>query len=229
VPSKFDKLKGLTVINLRLKTKHLTWAAAVKSLELPFIFAGREQWLRNTTGVGVDDTPELHNVSMVNPRYDDQAAALLVGHLRDSADPKGDVRFWRGLVPDGAADVRKKLNANGVPFDVELLADPGINLDGKAPLFAKSADGEVVAPRSLFQLGVDQKGERGFLRSLSWKELMLEVWPAYFAYYHRPAGAPAPSTCLTFGCVDYVNGVRRVSPLRATAAYERWTKAGQPD
>lgn len=220
------KVPDLVYLN-RGGGKHVTVAAALNALELPFIFAGREQFLRNITGVGVDDAPALQSVSYVNPRYDKTARQLLVGHLRDSATPKKDVQFWKGLVPPWAADVKKKLNAAGIPFSVELLLDPDVNISGSKPLFPKG-----VSPKSLFQATGFQKGETGYLRSLNVNELMLEVWPPYYRQFHRAAGAPAPyPQGLTFGApyYDAATGTYLRSPLMSTPSYEAWAKAGQPD
>lgn len=218
---------GLQVINNRLGTSYASIAEATKALELPFLFAFVEQWRRNTQGPGVEDEPRLHNLSPANPRYDTKARKLLVGHLRDSKDPKGAVKFWKTLVPAWAPAVRDQLNKAGIPFSIELLQDADVNLDGNPPLFAGDAN-----VTSLSQLGVNQKGERGYLRSLGADTLMLEVWPPYYRQHHRKAGEAAPyPQGLTFGApyYDVTTGTYLRSPLMSTPSYAAWSKAGQPD
>jgi len=207
---------------------------ALQQLELPFIFAGREQWVRNVTGVGVEDEPRLWDVSMQSVVHDEHAQELLLGRTLAAAEYRSpqaafdDLSYWQTLVPEWAPRVRDELAARGVPFAVELLASPEINLnDPSKPLFGK---GE--APSSLFQLGVLQDGENDFLRSVSAEELMLEVWPDYWRYFHRPAGSPVPDDLragMTFGSpVLQSDGTYLRSPVMSTDSYMRWLAYGYP-
>jgi hypothetical protein len=221
-----------------LQTAGLTGAGtlrdAMQALELPFIFAGREQWVRNVTGAGVEDEPRLWDVSMQSVVHDDHAQQLLLGRTLAAAEYRSpqaafdDLSYWQTLVPEWAPRVRDQLEARGIPFAVELLASPEINLtDPSKPLFAK---GEM--PSSLFQLGVLQHGENDYLRSISAEELMLEVWPDYWRYYHRPAGSPVPPDLragMTFGSpVLQADGTYLRSPIMSTDSYMRWLAYGYP-
>jgi hypothetical protein len=208
-------------------------ADALRELELPFMFAGREQWVRNLTREGDQKLPpELRNVSMESPLADEAARRLLLGRARQAVAQgrslAGDVTMWRDLVPEWAPRVRDALAAQGVPFSVELLASPEINLnDPSKPLFAQAA-----RPSSLAGLGVDQAGEAAFLRSLSAEELMTQIWPLYWQYHHRPAGAPIPAgfeAGLTFGSpVQRSDGTFIRSPVMETDVYKRWSALGFP-
>jgi hypothetical protein len=205
---------------------------ALNSLELPFMFAGREQWVRNLEGVGVDTEPRLWDVTMQSVRSEDNARRLLLGRASALAErglsSTDDLGYWQSLVPSWAPRVRDELARQGVPFSVELLADPDINIsDPSKPLFSKNS-----APLSLFQLGVLQDGENAFLRSLSAEELMLQVWPAYYRYFHRCAGCPVPDDLLagmTLGSpVLLADGSYLRSPVAQTPAYRRWVRYGAP-
>jgi hypothetical protein len=145
----------------------------------------------------------------------------MVGHFRDSKTPKKDRTFWNALVPDGMKEIRDELNKSGYPFSVELLLSDEINLTAgeDEPLFG--GDDSQVAPESLKDLGVRQRGERAFLRFCTIRELMLELWPLVKDFYHRGPGAPAPNEGLTFG-------VHGGGSMRQTDAYRRWSAAGQP-
>jgi hypothetical protein len=207
---------------------------ALRELELPFMFAGREQWVTNVTrqdGAASID-PKLQNVTMESVLTEPNALNLLLGRAQDAVENgtslAGDFAYWQSLVPEWAPRVRDQLAAQGIPFSVELLASPEINLtDPSKPLFGKDA-----APNSLFGLGVHQMGERAFLRSLSAEELMTQVWPLYFQYYHRPAGSPVPAgfeAGLTFGSpVRNPDGTYTRSPLMSTDVYKRWAAYNQP-
>jgi hypothetical protein len=207
---------------------------ALQDLELPFIFAGREQWVRNVTGVGVEDEPSLWDVSMQSVVHDEHAQQLLLGRTLAAAEYRSpqaafdDLSSWQNLVPEWAPRVRDQLAARGIPFAVELLASPEINLnDPSKPLFDK---GET--PGSLFQLGVLQDGENVYLRSVSAEELMLEVWPDYWRYFHRPAGSPVPPDLragMTFGSpVLQADGTYLRSPVMSSDSYMRWLAYGYP-
>jgi hypothetical protein len=227
-----------------LATDADTLDAAVKELELPFMFAGREQWVMNLTSPdGAAADPRLWNVSMESPSQDPASMRLLLGRAAWSIEARqpmaDDVAYWDSLVPDWAPQVRDSLAARGIPFSVELLASPEMEIyDATKPLYAQNAH-----PSSLFQLGSSQAGENAFLRSLSAEELMDTVYPMYYRTYHRAAGAPLPDDLapgLTFGnvlresCSDNtangcVDGVRyRHSPLMDTDAYKVWQAYGTP-
>jgi hypothetical protein len=210
-----------------------TLAEALREIELPFMFAGREQWVRNLTRSGDEVVdPALRNVSMESPLSDPNALRLLLGRARTAVnqgrDLAGDVSMWKGLVPEWAERVRDELSAQGVPFSIELLASPEINLhDAAKPLFEAGAH-----PKSLVGLGVDQAGEGAFLRSLSAEELLTQVWPLYWQYNHRAAGAPVPpgfEAGLSFGSpVQRSDGTFVRSPIMQTEAYKRWAALGFP-
>jgi hypothetical protein len=221
-----------------------TLAGALDELELPFMFAGREQWVLNlTTPDGAASDPRLWNVSMESPVHDQNSMRILLGRAawavserRSMAD---DVSYWQSLVPTWAPKVRDELAAQGIPFSVELLASPDVEvMDGGEPLFPRNAH-----PVSLFQLGSYEAGENAFLRSLSSQELMSSIYPMYYRIHHRPAGAPIPDELmpgLTFGNVirescsedtanGCIDGVRyRHSPVMDTDAYQRWVAYGTP-
>jgi hypothetical protein len=209
-----------------------SYEQAMSDLELPFMFAGREQWVRNLSGAGVESEPRLWDVTMESVTADDNARMLLLGRAALSADrglsAAGDLSYWQSLVPSWAPRVRAELAKKGIPFSVELLADADINLtDPSQPLFPKGA-----APLSLFGLGVLQRGEATFLRSLSAEDLMLQVWPAYYRFYHRAAGSMVPpdlSAGLTFGSpVRQSDGTYLRSPLMTADSYQRWQAYGYP-
>lgn len=225
-------------------TNATTLEDALAELELPFMFAGRQQWVLNLTSPdGAAADPRLWNVSMESPLQDANALRLLLGRaawsLEERRSMADDVAYWQSLVPEWAPRVRDELAAQGIPFSVELLASPGIELyDLAKPLFPKGAQ-----PTSLHQLGVDQAGESAFLRSLGADELMSQVWPYYYRYHHRAAGSPladdlAPGltfgnvvaeSCTTEGTDGCINGVRyRRSPIMSTPAYQRWLAYGMP-
>jgi hypothetical protein len=238
----FGRLQLLHSAGLALEAS--TLEEALRELELPFMFAGVEQWRVNlTTPDGAAADPRLWNVGMESPLHDENSMRVLLGRAAWAASERGtmadDVAHWQSLVPAWAEDVRATLAKQGIPFSVELLASPGIELlDTAKPLFSKGAH-----PPSLFGLGVMQAGEGAFLRSMGADELMREVWPMYYRYYHRAAGAAAPAELaggLTFGVVQTeacaektangcINGVRYVpSPMQRTSAYMRWLAYGQP-
>jgi hypothetical protein len=208
-------------------------AEALRELELPFMFAGREQWVRNLARSGDEVVePALRNVSMESPVSDPNALRLLLGRARQAVsngrDLAGDVSMWKSLVPEWAERVRDELSAQGVPFSIELLSSPEINLhDPSKPLFAAGAN-----PSSLAGLGANQAGESAFLRSLSAEELLTQVWPLYWQYHHRAAGAPVPpgfEAGLTFGSsVQRPDGTFVRSPVMETDAYKRWAALGFP-
>jgi hypothetical protein len=211
-----------------------TFAAALEELELPFLFAGREQWVLNVSGVGVEDDPRLWDVSMQSIVHEPHAQRLLFGRTLASNEARGpqaafdDLGYWQSLVPEWAPEVRDTLAAQGIPFSVELLASPEMNLaDPSQPLFPKGEH-----PQSLLGLGVLQVGENEYLRSLSAQELMTEVWPAYWRYNHRAAGSAVDDDLragLTFGSpVLLPNGTYLRSPLMSTDSYTRWRAYGYP-
>jgi hypothetical protein len=215
-----------------LATDATTLKDALQEIELPFMFAGREQFVENQQRGAAGIDPKLRNVTMESPVHEQNALNLLLGRAQDAV-AKGkslaaDFAYWQTLVPDWAPKVRDQLEAQGIPFSVELLASPGINLtDPSKPLFDRGAH-----PASLSQLGVDQGGEQAFLRSLSAEELMTQIWPLYYQYYHRPAGAPVPKgfeAGLTFGSgVLGPDGTLTHSPIMDTDVYKRWAAYAQP-
>lgn len=247
LPSSFpsDSVGRLALLQAAgIATDATTLEEAVSQLELPFMFAGREQWVLNLTSPdGAAADPRLWNVSMESPAVEANSLRLLLGRaawaLEERRTMADDVAYWESLVPEWAPRVRDALAARGIPFSVELLSSPDIELyDLAKPLFPKDS-----APTSLQQLGVEQAGENAFLRSLGADELMTEVWPYYFRYHHRAAGSALPEDLepgLTFGNViaescdtegrnGCINGVYyRHSPLKDTFAYQRWLAYGMP-
>ena len=242
----FGRLQLLHSAGLALDAS--TLEQALHQLELPFMFAGREQWVRNLSSPeGVADEPRLWNVSMENPLYDEPSLRVLLGRAAWAAEERGtmadDVAYWESLVPEWAPAVRDALAAEGIPFSVELLAAPEIEVrDLAKPLFGAGS-----APDSLFGLGVLQSGENAFLRSMGADELMTDVWPLYYRYHHRAAGAPVPEDLeagLTFGGVvaeactnpdpmkpenGCINGTRyKRTPIMSTDSYMRWLAYGMP-
>jgi hypothetical protein len=196
------------------------------------MFAGREQWVRNLAGANGDVPPHLRNVGMESPVSDPNAMNLLLGRAQHAVangrSLAADVQEWQALVPSWAPGARDQLAAQGIPFSMELLASPEINLhDASKPLFTPGAH-----PSSLSGLGVDQAGEGAFLASLSAAELMTQIWPSAYRYNHRPAGAPVPEGLeagLTFGSpVMRADGTYARSPIMETEAYKRWAALGFP-
>ena len=229
--SEYERVRILQAAGL---TGGGTLQDALRDLELPFMFAGREQWVKNVSGEGVQDDPRLWDVSMQSVVHEVHAQRLLFGRTLASDEYRGpqaahdDLSYWQTLVPEWAPRVRDALAAQGIPFAVELLSSPQINLyDPSKPLFPKGD-----SPTSLFQLGSLQEGENAFLRSLSAEELMLEVWPDYWRYYHRPAGAPVPDDLragMTFGSpVRLADGTYLRSPVMSEDSYMRWLAYGYP-
>lgn len=207
---------------------------ALADIELPFMFAGREQWLQNLARPdgqeGID--AKLQNVTMESVLDEPNALNLLLGRAHDAIENgrnmADDVAYWKSLVPDWAPRVRDQLASQGVPFSVELLASPELNLtDPSKPLFGASD-----TPSSLVGLGVHQRGERAFLRSLSAEELMTQLWPLYHQYFHRPAGSPPPpgfEAGMTFGSpVRNADGTFTRSPVMESEVYKRWAAYNQP-
>lgn len=238
----YGRLQLLHSAGLALEAS--TLEEALQELELPFMFAGREQWVMNLSSPdGAAAEPRLWNVSMENPLYDESSLRILLGRAAWAAEERGtmadDVAYWQSLVPEWAPEVRDLLADRGIPFSVELLASPEIEIHDLAkPLFPKNSH-----PDSLFGLGVLQSGENAFLRSMGADELMSDIWPLYYRYHHRPAGAPVPDDLkagLTFGGVvaepcsentanGCINGIRyRHSPVRESAPYMRWLAYGMP-
>jgi hypothetical protein len=244
--SSFGRLQLLQSAGLALDAS--TLEEAMNQLELPFMFAGREQWVRNLSSAdGAASDPRLWNVSMESIFTDENSLRVLLGRAAWAVSERGtmadDVAYWQTLVPEWAPAARDTLAQKGYRFSVELLASPEIEvMDLSKPLFSKGAH-----PDSLFGLGVLQSGENAFLRSMGGDELMTEIWPMYFDYHHRPAGAPVPEYLeagLTFGTViaeectnadpkvpenGCINGLRyKHTPVMSSAPYMRWLAYGMP-
>ncbi len=172
---------------------------------LPFVFSGIRQWRHNLAGEfsAVTGNPALQNVSVYSPLASPESQRLFLNSVLDMLAGFGARRTREilsareELVPEWAWSVQEALRP--LPFHGELLMSPEINLGPEPPLFTEGQ------PLSLFQLGVLQAGERAKLAKLSAPELMLRVWPAYYAYYHRPAGAPVPEE---FGGKDFLTYLR---------------------
>ena len=181
----------LSLINYAFGTSYKTLDEAKRALEIPFMFAGREQWVLNLSGnqAKVEASPALQDVTMVG--LDDKNAWLLfLGGLQQqlihggTAEARKILTERQKLVPAWVPGVATKLRGEGIPFSVELLASPEINLtDPTQPLFPENS-----VPSSLFSLGVLQQGEKNFLRTFSAPELLEQIWPMYYAYYHRNPG-----------------------------------------
>jgi hypothetical protein len=225
-----------------------TFQEALVDLQLAFMFAGREQWVRNLeTTEGVLNEPRLWNVSMGDPLTEPTAMRLLLGRAAEAVESgrsmAADVEYWRSLVPEWAPGVRDLLADQGIPFSVELLASPEINVGLTTADLAKPLFPRAKTPAALFVLGVLQRGEHAFLRSLGADELLEWVWPHVYAYHHRPAGAPIPEgyeAGLTFGspvrvpCFENtangcINGwTYRHSKIMDAPGYIRWLAYGTP-
>ena len=235
----------LNLINRQTGQNYSTLTAALNAEELPFQFAGLEQWRQNlgNNNANVAQNPYLQNASMVG-LSDPQSLALFFGGLMqpwgsgmkspndayaNTAAIRAMLAKRQALVPSWAPDVASQLREQGLPYmPVSLLGDPGINLnDPSKPLFAGNAN-----PTSLFGLTQGQQGERAALRSLSAPELMLQYAKPYMDYYNRPAGSPVPDYLqagLTMGSPVWQGGNNYLmSPTMETPGYNRWSAYGMP-
>lgn len=222
----------------------------LEEVELARQFAQREQWVTNLNN---DNAKVAANTHLQNLNWDssdpEKNLNYLFGVVSQAIEDNGvaggfeqvisDFEKQKELVPEWAPEVKEQLNAQGVPFRVELLMSPEINLyDPSKPLFPEGSN-----PTSLFSLGSLQSGENAYLRGLSAEELMLQLSPLVDAYSHRPAGAPVPEGLeggLTFGGGTWVecsentqngciNGKKlQRSAVTDTDSYTRWTALGQP-
>jgi hypothetical protein len=227
----------------------------LKQMLLAYTFAGRDQWIANVTGKGVKGNLALQNVGL---DADINALRMFVGQAMDLlARGKGDKlrEIWSQRRQTGSAenphgvaswasDVFDKLtkdagsvydalkgtrdSKSNIGWSLEALADPNLNLyDPSKPFF-----GENAIPISLFNEGVLQMGERGFLRGLSAPEFMLGVGRLAHAYYDRPAGSPVPQGMeagLTFGSpVRNADGSYARSPVMGLDEYKRWSAYQMP-
>jgi hypothetical protein len=191
--------QALNLINNKLGTNYANLEQAKSDLELPLMFAGRQQWVNNLSGGSLP--PWLQNVSMQSIAHEPEAWNLFMGALQQGRFDEGALAEWRKLVPGWAPSVRDDLAKQGVPFGMELLKSPGVNLTGEGPLW----EGDY--PTSMFQLHGFQQGEGDFYRTLSAEELMRSIWPIYNAQFNRPAGSAAPfESGLTFGSPQLMQG-----------------------
>lgn len=238
----------LLYLNMAYGGSWLSVEQAIDDLELPFEFASIAQSNANYGGnfAEVESNCALQNViptDHTDPEKFERfvitrAESALANGPEGKAALQGYLATWRSFVPDWAAEVKASLEAQGIPFTGELLRSPGMNLtDPSKPLFFSSAP-------SLFSLGSLHTGELTWLRSLTARQLMEQVWPFVFRYYHRGAGQPVPDDLkagLTFGggvwldCDDglenrCVAGKKLLrSPLTELDVYETWGRFDQLD
>lgn len=227
-PSVLSDAGELDVINRSTGRNYKTLQEAKNDLGLGFQFAGAAQYVMNQMRGGpkaataVMENPIYQNASMVG-LWDPSAMGLFLGGLGELLAKKGKgsaaslVAGREELVPAWAAGVQAALQAQGVPeLPVSLIADPSImrpRLDDEGRMVgvdmpdpSKPLFGPGSRPTSLSGFGSLQAGEASFLRSLSAEELLRYLAPLDWAYYHREAGAPAPSgfeAGLTFGSPVY--------------------------
>lgn len=175
---------------------HFTTRAQVWAyFDVPFAFAGLQQYRLNMAGIDLPDayTDVTYASLNWNLERSKQARRLFVNRAGErKAKSKADLAEWQKfLYESGVAewidDVLEKLDDQGVPLGVELLTSPEINLRRGEPLFA---EGE--SPQSLLPFQVNQAGEREVLQRMSVDELVGELWKHQYRFNHRPAGAPAP-------------------------------------
>lgn len=203
-------------------------------------FAGRQQWVNNTTGQPL--TPELEDVRTA---MDIPAMNMIIGKIQQEYEAGRDpaalfqqrqqyVPQWAGAtLPQGQGsmlDQLKGVSQRGASlYDIGPLMSPEINLyDPSKPLFDANAH-----PTSLFNLTGLQSGEESLYRTMTAEEFMRNVMPAYNAYYNRPAGSPVPhglESGLTFGSpyTDPTTGQTFRSPIMSTPEYQRYQAYGYP-
>ena len=225
-PAKLQKLFGMAGFTGSLQD-------VLKQLDLAGSFAGVEQWRRNVTGrqdeVAAD--PALQNVAMTSASGDMNTLRRYVNEMVDMLETgKNPQEVWakrNALVPAWAPKVYDDLAAQGVTWSTELFSSPSINYtDASKPLFAQGQH-----PASLIGLTGLQQGEESVYRGASAAELMAQMYPAYFRYAHRPAGAPVPEDLqagMTLGSPVLTSAGYIKSPLTATNIYQRDLALGQP-
>lgn len=176
---------------IKFATRAQMWAF----FDVPFAFAGLQQYRLNMTGQGGDSLP---------PAYRDVTYAPLNWDLRRSRQARqlfqnraearkkksqGDLKVWNDFLDSSGVskwidDVLEELDDQGVPFGVELLTSPGVNLSNSGPLY----EGDDL-PQSLMPVAGNN---RETLRHVPVARLMTVAWPLQYRFNHRPAGAPAP-------------------------------------
>lgn len=206
----------------------------LKQLDLAGSFAGAEQFRQNVTGQqgNVAANDYLQNVDTLSAssnmntlrRYVNE----MVDDLENGRDPQAKWAKRQALVPAWAPPVYDELKAKNIPWSTELFTSPSINYsDPSKPLFAQGQH-----PASLIGLTGLQQGEESVYRGASAAELMSQMYPAYYAYAHRPAGAPVPAGLeagMTLGSpVLGPNGQYTRSPLASTSLYQRNQALGEP-
>ena len=161
---------------------------------VPFALAGLQQYRLNMAGEGGDKLPPAFTDVTYAPLNWDlkrsrQARQLFQNRAADRRKTsRDDLKLWNGLMEStGVAkwidDVLEELDDQGVPFGIELLTSPEVNLSNKGPLY----DGDV--PQSLMPVAGNN---REMLRHVPVAKLMTTVWPLQYRFNHRPAGEPAP-------------------------------------
>jgi hypothetical protein len=167
----------LFLANQRFGHNHSSFTEMLDYFEAKAMFAGRQQWVIVTDNKTVPVA--FRNVSSQSIVTEPQAQRLFLNRLLYGYDHEAHEKAWDKATPDWAETVKAELEADGVPFSVELLADGDINLKAGKPLFAKGR-----MPQTLLGLKVLQEGERGYLESLDAPTLMREVWPLYWERFH---------------------------------------------
>lgn len=199
-------------------------------------FGGVAQWRANLSGEGdrPADSPYLQNVSM---DFDRNQLRRIIGEAlgymsrgqtsqlqgvwdqREALVPEWAGQTFSDLVgPDVYGQARDSLTS-GLPFRLDMLKDPGINLDDPSkPLFGAGDN-----PQSMFGVTMGQAGELTAARSAGAEEFLRQYGSIADRYYNRDAGAPVPEGMeggLGFGAMGG-------SPLQDTDIYKRWSAYNQ--
>lgn len=202
-------------------------------------YGGLKQYIANLSGSREDvrNSAWMQNVGMTN---DENAWLNIVNQITgDISAGKDPSVVWGERYSRMTEEMPYLLTAydklveQGIPFSVELLADPSLNLtDPNKPLF----DFGTAHPTSLDQLTGFQAGEEAYYAGLTAEELLTQVYPLYSQYYNRPAGTAPPDNLaggLTFGgynpVTGAVGGAIRENPSQANDLYMRAMSYGMLD
>lgn len=187
--------RDIRVVSNAFEIKFLTRAQIWSYFDVPWAFAGLQQYRLNMAGDGGDKLPPaLTDVTYAPLNWDQrrshQSRRLFVNRAEArKKKSKPDLAAWNDFLDKSKVstwidDVLDELDDQGVPFGVELLTSPEINLSGKGPLY----DGDDI-PQSLLPVAGNN---REMLRHVSAPVLMTKVWPLQYRFNHRPAHSPAP-------------------------------------
>jgi hypothetical protein len=189
---------ALYMINLRTGSNYATLEEAKAAEQLKYQLAGVNQYVGNQEanvgggGSPARGHPELQNVSMQG--FSDMPSWLRYINSLTGGTTAGQTAVSQAraeMVPEWLPGVQAEAMAGGMPYlPLELFGSPGmdINRDPSEPLY-----GAGVNPASMIGLTGGQAGENAFYRSLSAEELLREIAPLYWSYYHRGAGEPVPA------------------------------------